>query len=38
VHRLHEHVRYLPCSPTCSNWLRFGITPANASVGMMPGY
>jgi hypothetical protein len=36
--RLHEHVRYLPCSPTCSNWLRYGITPANASAGMTPGY
>jgi hypothetical protein len=36
--RLYEHVRYLPCSPTCANWLRYGITPANAYAGMTPGY
>jgi hypothetical protein len=36
--RLHEHVRSLPCSPECANWLRFGITPADPSPGMAPGH
>ncbi|GAA3624666.1 hypothetical protein GCM10022223_47180 [Kineosporia mesophila] len=26
-----------PCSPTCPNWLRYGITPKNAHHGMRPG-
>ncbi len=24
IDRLHAEVRYLPCSPDCANWLRFG--------------
>ena len=34
---LHHHVRWLPCSPECSNWLRFGIQPNQAESGMAPG-
>ncbi|WP_148573442.1 replication initiator [Nocardioides caldifontis] len=35
--RLHHELRYLPCSPRCANWLRFGIQPAGAHDGMSPG-
>ena len=28
--RLAEALRYEPCSPTCANWLRYGIQPKNA--------
>ncbi|MFC5175594.1 replication initiator [Nocardioides taihuensis] len=35
--RLHDEVRLLPCSPRCSNWLRFGIQPDRAQPGMTPG-
>jgi hypothetical protein len=34
---LHQHVRWLPCSPECCNWLRFGVQPNNAEAGMAPG-
>jgi hypothetical protein len=37
VARLHEEVRWLPCSPRCWNWLRYGIQPADAHEGMEPG-
>jgi hypothetical protein len=30
--RLAEALRYQPCSPTCANWLRYGIQPKNAAV------
>jgi hypothetical protein len=36
--RLHREVRWLPCSPTCPNWLRFGIQPQGAEAGMRPGW
>jgi hypothetical protein len=36
--RLHREVRWLPCSPTCSNWLRFGVQPLAAEAGMRPGW
>ena len=26
-----------PCSPTCANWLRYGIQPKNARAGCAPG-
>jgi hypothetical protein len=26
-----------PCSPTCANWLRYGIQPKNAKPNMRPG-
>ncbi|MEV8635596.1 replication initiator [Streptosporangium sp. NPDC051023] len=35
--RLVEALRYEPCSPTCANWLRYGIQPKEAKPGMMPG-
>ena len=27
--RLADALRYEPCSPTCANWLRYGIQPKN---------
>lgn len=27
-----SRLRYEPCSPTCANWLRYGITPKNPQV------
>jgi hypothetical protein len=35
---LAEEVRWLPCAPTCANWLRFGVQPKGASSGMVPGH
>jgi hypothetical protein len=35
--RLIEALRTEPCSPTCANWLRYGIQPKNAKSGMAPG-
>lgn len=37
VDRLWHALRYEPCSPTCGNWLRFGIQPKDAKPGMTPG-
>jgi hypothetical protein len=37
VARLAEALRYQPCSPTCANWLRYGIQPKNARPGLAPG-
>jgi hypothetical protein len=37
VDRLAEEVRWLPCSLSCSNWLRFGVQPKGAEPGMTPG-
>jgi hypothetical protein len=36
IDRLHQ-VLYLPCSPECANWLRYGIQPKNAGPGLTPG-
>jgi hypothetical protein len=36
--RLAHEVRWLPCSPRCANWLRFGIQPQHATAGMAPGW
>jgi hypothetical protein len=40
----HDHadqlagaLRYEPCSPTCANWLRYGIEPKNPREGLRPG-
>jgi len=38
IDRLSEEVRWLPCAPTCSNWLRFGVQPKGAGPGMVPGH
>ncbi len=35
--RLAEALRYQPCSPTCANWLRYGIQPKNVRPGQHPG-
>ena len=35
--RLAEALRFQPCSPTCANWLRYGIRPKNARPGLVPG-
>jgi hypothetical protein len=37
VDRLAAALRYEPCSPTCANWLRYGIQPKNARANMHPG-
>ena len=38
IARLHEQVRWLPCSPRCANWLRYGTQPADAAPGLLPGH
>ncbi|WP_433352838.1 replication initiator [Microtetraspora malaysiensis] len=35
--RLGAALRYEPCSPTCPNWLRYGVQPKGAKSGMIPG-
>jgi len=35
--RLAAALRYEPCSPTCANWLRYGVQPRNAREGLRPG-
>lgn len=35
--RLHDELRYLPCSERCANWLRYGIQPKDATAGLVPG-
>jgi hypothetical protein len=35
--RLADALRYEPCSPTCANWLRYGIQPKNPKQGLRPG-
>jgi len=37
IDRLHAEVLVLPCSSSCSNWLRYGITPKDAGPGLHPG-
>ena len=37
IDRLHAEVLVLPCSPTCANWLRYGIEPKDAGPGLAPG-
>ena len=34
LERLHEQVRFLPCSPRCANWLRYGVQPQGATEGL----
>lgn len=36
--RMAETLRYEPCSPTCANWLRYGVQPKNPRQGLTPGY
>lgn len=35
--RIHREVRWLPCSETCANWLRYGVTPKDPTPGLTPG-
>jgi hypothetical protein len=35
--RLHAELSTLPCSPTCANWLLYGIQPDKAKPGLAPG-
>jgi hypothetical protein len=35
--RLTDALRYEPCSPTCANWLRYGIEPKYPREGLHPG-
>ena len=35
--RLHAELRFLPCSPRCANWLRYGVQPDHAKPGLIPG-
>ena len=37
VERLADALRYEPCSPTCANWLRYGIQPKNPRKNLRPG-
>jgi hypothetical protein len=37
VDRLHAALKEEPCSPGCSNWLRYGIQPKKPREGMTPG-
>jgi hypothetical protein len=37
INRLHEEVRWLPCTPRCANWLRYGAQPKDAGPGLIPG-
>ncbi len=37
IDRLHRQVRWLPCSPECANWLRYGVQPRNPGPGLAPG-
>jgi hypothetical protein len=35
--RIADALRWEPCSPTCPNWLRYGIQPKNPKPEMRPG-
>jgi hypothetical protein len=37
VDRLTALLRFEPCSPTCANWLRYGVQPKNSRPGLQPG-
>lgn len=37
IDRLHAETRWLPCSPSCANWLRYGIEPDQPGPGLVPG-
>jgi hypothetical protein len=38
IDRLHEILLFLPCSPECANWLRYGVQPRHAGPGPAPGW
>ncbi len=35
--RLHAELAVLPCSPTCANWLLYGVQPDRPKAGLVPG-
>jgi len=35
--RLHAELAILPCSPSCANWLLYGVQPGKAKPGLVPG-
>ena len=35
--RLHAELSVLPCSPSCANWLLYGVQPDGAKAGLVPG-
>jgi hypothetical protein len=35
--RMHAELSILPCSPTCANWLLYGVQPKDAKRGLVPG-
>ncbi|HET8660707.1 MAG TPA: replication initiator [Micromonosporaceae bacterium] len=37
LERLWQELRYIPCSPRCPNWLRYGVQPRNARKNQHPG-
>lgn len=37
IDRLHAELRWLPCTPTCANWLRYGIQPDQPGPGLKAG-
>ncbi|WP_324252841.1 replication initiator [Enemella evansiae] len=37
IARLVAELRYLPCSPRCANWLRYGVQPQHARADQFPG-
>jgi hypothetical protein len=37
MNRIADALRFEPCSPTCANWLRYGIQPKNPRKGLRPG-
>ncbi|WP_325052940.1 replication initiator [Actinomadura sp. WAC 06369] len=36
--RMAETLRFEPCSPTCANWLRYGVQPKSPRPGLTPGF
>jgi hypothetical protein len=37
VDRLHQELRFLPCSPAYANWLHYGVQPDQPGPGLRPG-
>jgi hypothetical protein len=37
IDRLQAELQYLPCSPRCANWLRYGIQPDQPGPGLVAG-
>src|SRR5829696_5338530 len=37
IDRMAAELQYLPCSPRCANWLRYGVQPDESRPGLIPG-